>query len=64
MKWLATTSDPSRLSVASFCSSSMGACDPVRTTGFPRFCSMKLRAEHVYARLSVPWSTTKPSKWT
>jgi hypothetical protein len=61
-KWPATTNDPRRLSVASFWSSSIGACAPVRTTVLPRFCSMKLSAEQVYAKLSVPCSTTNASK--
>ena len=39
----------------------MGSCDPVMMTGFPRFCSMKLSALAVYAIVSVPWRSTKPS---
>src|SRR5215469_17603055 len=43
-----------RLASASFWSSMMDACEPVRMTGFPRLCSMKLKADAVYARESVP----------
>lgn len=40
----------------------MGAWDPVRMTGLPRFSMMKDRAEAVWASESVPWRMTKPSK--
>jgi hypothetical protein len=40
----------------------MEACEPVRITGFPRFRRVKESAEEVYAKESVPWRTTKPSK--
>ena len=40
----------------------IGNWDPVKITGFRRPSSMKLKAEAVYAMVSVPWSTTKPSK--
>jgi hypothetical protein len=53
---------PSRLSTASLCSAKIEACEPVRMMGFPRWQHMKERAELVYARLSVPCSTTNPSK--
>lgn len=38
-KWPAVVSGPERLSVPSFCSSSMGACDLVKTTLFPAYSS-------------------------
>ena len=50
-----------RFSLPSVRSMSMGSWLPVRMTGLPRFSSMKLSAEAVYAIVSVPCSTTKPS---
>jgi hypothetical protein len=39
----------------------MGAWEPVRITGFPKLLIIKLSAELVYARLSVPCRITKAS---
>ena len=36
-------------------------CEPVTTTGLPRFSNMKESAEAVYAIVSVPWRMTKLS---
>src|SRR5271170_3082880 len=62
IKCPAMSKESSRFSSASFLLSEKGTCEPVRMTGFPRFCNMKLNAEQVYAKLSVPCKTTKPSK--
>ena len=39
----------------------IGSCEPVKTTGFARFSSIKLNAEALYAIVSEPCKTTKPS---
>lgn len=36
----------------------IGSVDPVRTTGFPTFSSMKLSTDAVYAIVSVPCRIT------
>ena len=36
-------------------------CAPVKMTVLPRFSSMKLSADAVYAMVSVPMTTTNPS---
>lgn len=54
MKCPAMSRESSRFSRASFFRSENGTCDPVSITGLPRFENMKLSAEAVYARLSVP----------
>ena len=51
----------SRFSFPSVRSLPIGNCEPVMMTGLARFSSMKLRAEAVYAIVSVPWSSTNPS---
>jgi len=48
--------------LASLYGSPSGICDPVKITGLPRFSNMKLNALAAYAIVSVPVSTTNPSK--
>lgn len=50
-----------RFSLPSVRNMPMGSCEPVRITGLFRFSSMKLRADAVYAIVSVPCKTTNPS---
>ena len=38
-----------------------GICEPVTITGLVKFSNINDSAEAVYAIVSVPWSTTKPS---
>ncbi len=42
--------------------STTGICEPVTTTGLPKWDNMKLNALAVYDRVSVPCNTTNPSK--
>ena len=39
----------------------MGFCEPVRTMGLGECCTMYESTAAVYAIVSVPWQTTKPS---
>jgi hypothetical protein len=58
----ATRMDTSRFLGASDSPRSMGSMAPVTTTGLARFSSMKLSADAQYAKVSVPITTTNPSK--
>ena len=53
-----------RFSLPSVRNMPMGSWLPVKMTGLLKFSNMKLRAEAVYAMVSVPCSTTNPSYWS
>ena len=50
-----------RFDCASESGKPIGICEPVKTTGLSRFCSMKVIIEAVYAIVSVPCRITIPS---
>jgi len=54
--------DMMRFRRASLYASQSGICDPVTMTGLPRFSSMNASADATYAIVSVPVTTTNPSK--
>ena len=50
-----------RFSLPSVRGEPMGSWLPVKITGLCRWSSMKLSTDALYAMVSVPWSTMKPS---
>lgn len=49
------------LVAASLAINEIGIWEPVIATVFPNPCSIKLKADELKERVSVPWAITKPS---